>query len=125
MISSLDEAMSLLSKWKAEGASIVLFMSDGPPDDPESFFFSITGGVRGLSASWVEVSRGTNCCRLRLNLPGTTFHYVESRDPGLLIGDRDREDAERLFEGCLSVSYDDGTFCVFNVLREGTRNDWE
>jgi hypothetical protein len=118
MISSLDEAMSLLRKWKADRNSIVLVVSDGSPDDPELFLFSISGVVNELTDSWVEVRRGTNCCRLRLDQPGACFTYIEARDPRLLIDDRDREDVERLFEGCLSVSFPGETFCVFNVLRE-------
>jgi hypothetical protein len=123
MISSLDEAVALLSKWKTDGTSIILFVSDGPPDDPESFFFSMTGSVEGVSSLWVELSRGTNRFRLRMNEPGTTFHYVESRDPRLQIDDADREDAEFLFEGVLSMNFDNGMFCAFNALRPGAGSD--
>jgi hypothetical protein len=125
MISSHDEAMSLLSKWKADGTTIIVFMSDGPPDDPDTFFFSMTGRVRELSATWVEVAKGTHICRLRLDLPGTVFHYIESRDAGLHLAESDRDDAELLFEGCLSLDFDDGKFFVFNALREGPSNDEE
>jgi hypothetical protein len=118
MISSQDEAISLLSKWKADRKAIMLVVSDGPPDDPAVFLLSVTGVVKDLTTSWVEVSSGTNICRLRLDLPGTCFSYIESRDPRLHMDDSDREDAERLFEGCLSLNFINETFCVFNVLRE-------
>jgi hypothetical protein len=118
MISSPDEAMALLSKWKADEKSIMLVVSDGPPDDPGTFLVGMTGVIGELTGSWVEVSSGTSGCRLRLDVPGTCFTYIESRDPRLHMDQREREDAERLFEGCLSLNYADDKFCVFNVLRE-------
>jgi len=118
MTSSLDEAISLLSRWKAAGNSMLLVVSDGSPEDPGAFLFSVSGVVEELTGSWVEVSSGNNRCRLRLDQPGTCFTYVESRDRRLLLDDRDREDVERLFEGCLSLTFIDETFGVFNVLRE-------
>jgi hypothetical protein len=125
MRSSLDEAISLLSKWKADRKSIVLLVSNGPPDNPESFMFKITGVVKEISGSWVGVASGTNYCCLKLNRPGARFEYVESRDPKLLLDDRDRDDAERMFEGILSVDFLDEIFCVFNVLREERGTDEE
>ncbi len=123
MISSRDEAIALLKKWKADRAVIVLFVSNGPPDDPDTFFFSITGTVKEVSTLWLRISRRTNIFRLRLDLPGTSFHYVESRDPALQLADSDREDADQLFEGCLSMNLADGTFCAFNALRERADDD--
>jgi hypothetical protein len=123
MVSSQDEAIAILRKWKAERAVVVIFVSNGPPDDPDTFFFSLTGTVKQASTSWLRISKGTNVFRLRLDLPGTSFHYVESRDPALQLGERDREDAELLFEGCLSMNLADGTFCAFNALRERAEED--
>ena len=123
MVSSQDEAIAILRKWKADRAKVVIFVSNGPPDDPDTFFFSLTGTVKQASTSWLRISKGTNVFRLRMDLPGTSFHYVESRDPELQLGEREREDAEELFEGCLSINLADGTFCAFNALKEISGED--
>lgn len=118
MISTLDEVIFLLRKWEADQLQVVLIVSNGPPDDPKSLFVSVAGEVTVVSGSWVEVARDTHCCRLRLDVEGTSFQYVESRDPRLAMEDGDRELAEELFDGNLSVSYADGTFAVFTGLRQ-------
>jgi hypothetical protein len=118
MTSTLDEVIILLKKWEADQLQVVLIVSNGPPDDPESYFFSVTGYVTIVSGFWVEVARDTDCCRLRLDMQGTSFQYVESRDPRLTMEDGDRELAEELFDGNLSVSYADGAFAVLTGLRE-------
>jgi hypothetical protein len=118
MKSSLDEALALLMKWKSDANRIVFIVCDGPPDEPESFFFGVTGYIKRLSESWVEVCSGINRCHLRLNLPGTIFQYVETQDRRLAMDDEDRQEAGEMFEGCLSISRADGTFGVLNVLRQ-------
>jgi hypothetical protein len=119
MKSSLDEVLSLLNKWKADKKLIVVAVSDGDPSNPDSFIFKITGGVKEISNSWVGIAGGPSYCCLNLTRPGARYDYIELRDPKLPITEQDRVDAERLFEGILSVDFDDELFYVFNVLRVG------
>jgi len=89
MQSSLDEAISLLSKWRATRKALVLIVSDGSPDDPQSFRFKIAGVVKEIEGSWVGLASGPTYGCLKLSRPGTRFEYVEFRDAGLLIDDFD------------------------------------
>jgi hypothetical protein len=117
MKSSLDEVLSLFNKWKADKKLIVVAVSDGDPGNPDSFLFKITGAVKEISSSWVGIAGGPSYCCLKLVRPGARYDYIELRDPKLPITDQDRIDAEGLFEGILSVDFDDELFYVFNVLR--------
>jgi hypothetical protein len=117
MKSTLDEVLSLLNKWKADKKLLVIAVSDGDPSNPDSFLFKITGTVKEISSSWVGIAGGPSYCCLRLVRPGARYDYIELRDPRLPISDQDRNDAEQLFEGILSVDFDDELFYVFNVLR--------
>lgn len=125
MRSSLKEAISLLKKWKATDTEMIIFFSDGPPDTPNTFFFSIAGVVQEISDGWVEVM-GEGCqFRLKLDRPNTEFEYVEATDRRLEMEDDEREVASQLFEGTLSVLWDDEKFCVFTIAREDTELDSE
>jgi hypothetical protein len=117
MHSSLDEVISLLNKWKADKKLIVVAASDGDPSNPDSFIFNITGRVKEISSSWVGIEGGPSYCCLNLVRPGASYDYVELSDPKIPITDQDRIAAERLFEGVLSVGFDDELFYVFNVMR--------
>jgi hypothetical protein len=121
MKSTLDEVLSLLNKWKADKKLLVIAVSDGDPSNPDSFLFKITGTVKEISSSWVGIAGGPSYCCLRLVRPGARYDYIELRDPRLPISDQDRNDAEQLFEGILSVDFDDELFYVFNVLRVDLR----
>ena len=123
MHSSLDEVISLLNKWKADKKLIVVAVSDGDPSNPDSFIFNITGGVKEISNSWVGIEGGPSYGCLNLVRPGASYDYVELSDPKLPITDQDRIDAERLFEGILSVGFDDELFYVLNVMRADLNED--
>lgn len=125
MRSSLKEAISLLKKWKATDTEMIVCFSDGPPDTPNTFFFSITGVVREVSGGWVEVLGESGQFRLKLDRPNTEFEYVETTDRRLEMEDDEREVASRLFEGTLSVLWDDEKFCVFTIAREDEELDSE
>ncbi len=123
MNSSLDEVLSLLNKWKADKKLIVVAVSDGDPSNPDSFIFNITGGVKEISSSWVGIEGGPSYCCLNLVRSGASYDYVELSDPKLPITDQDRIDAQRLFEGILSVGFDDELFYVLNVMRADLNED--
>lgn len=123
MTSSLESAISLLNKWKADELLVNVGFFDGPLQSPRSFAFSITGVLTRVSENWVEILSGADSLRLRLDLPGVRFEYVEPRDRSLReVGfcEETAELAGRLVEGNLSVTWEDGNFCVFSALREGT-----
>jgi hypothetical protein len=96
---------------------ILVSASDGNPSDPDSFLFRVTGVIKEVSNSWVAIEGGPSYCCVKLDRPGARFDYLEFRDPKIPITDQDRIDAERLFEGALSIDYDDELFYVFNVMR--------
>jgi len=116
---SLEEAIPLLHKWKANRASVILCFSSGRPHRPLTFFSTLTGTLTEVSACWAQISARAGYCRLRLDVPGTHFEQVETWDRKLLISAEEPEVACRLSEGNLSVSWPDGSFCVLTALREG------
>jgi len=119
MSSCFEEAISLLHKWKADQASVILCFSGGRPHKPLTFYCTLTGTLTEVSASWVQILTRKGFCRLRLDVPGTHFEHVETLDRKLLVFAEEPEVAGRLSEGNLSVSWPDGSFCVLTALREG------
>jgi len=116
---SLEEAIPLLRKWKANHASVILCFSGGRPHRPLTFFSTLTGTLTEVSASWVQISARAGYCRLRLDVPGTHFEQAETWDRKPLIFAGEPEVAGRLSAGNLSISWPDGSFCVLTALREG------
>ena len=116
---SLEEAISVLHKWKAIHASVILCFSSGRPHRAVTFYSTLTGTLTEVSASWAQISARKGFCRLRLDVPGTHFEHVETWDRKLLIFAEEPEVAGRLSEGNLSVSWPDGSLCVFTALRNG------
>ena len=110
---------------EAREAEVVVCFSDGPPDAPNTFFFSITGVVQEVADGWVEIMGDRGLCKVRLDVSDTRFEYVEAIDRRLEIEDDERKLAERLFEGNLSMAWAHENFCVFTVLREGVGIDSE
>ena len=119
MSSSFEEAISLLHKWKANRASVILCFSGGRPHKPLTFYYTFTGTLTEVSASWAQVSARAGYCRLHLDVPGTHFEQVETWDRKPLISAEEPGVAGRLPEGNLSVSWPDGSFCVLTALRKG------
>jgi hypothetical protein len=87
------------------------------------YFYLFTGRVKEISSSWVGIAGGASYCCLKLTRPGASFDYVELRDPKLPLDDQERDDADRLLEGCLTVDFFDETFYVFHVLRKDHDGD--
>src|SRR6266571_2460327 len=103
MISSLEEATRLLSKWRTDSTLIRLGLLDGPPGGPNTFDVMLFGLVRELDEGWVEVSNDSDRCRLLLDVPGTKFEYVEPDNRELRLADDARAIAAKRIEGNLFV----------------------
>jgi len=119
MSSSFEEVISLLHKWKASQASVILCFSGGRPHRPLTFFSTLTGTLTEVSACWAQISTRKGYCRVRLDVPGTHFEHVETWERKPIIWADGPEVAGRLSEGNLSVTWPDGSFCVLTALREG------
>jgi hypothetical protein len=119
MISSLDEAMSLLKKWKHDRSSIAVAFFSGPHKAPRSVEFHILGRVTKASRALVEISTDDDLYWFRFDRPGTSFEYMEPGDRELAWKGTRRELAAGLAGGFLYVEWDDGCCCILAPLREG------
>lgn len=119
MDSSVDEAMSLLNKWKVEKCLIGVSFFASPPEGRRTAEFFTVGAIKEAIGASAVVSNDVNWCRFRFDVPGISFKYVEPWDRELTMNGID-PDFERLTEGALSVKWPDGCSCLFAVLREGT-----
>jgi len=118
MTSSLDEALRLLNKWKAESTLLMVGASGPSPDTPRTFSFSFAGTVTEVSDRRLEI-RGESVCSFRAGISGAGFEYSEPSDRRLDLSVRERDEADRVVSAALAVLWPDGYSCLLTVLREG------
>jgi hypothetical protein len=118
MNSSLDDAILLLNKWRAESTPIFVTFCEGPPESPRNFALSFFGSVTNVDGLWIDVSNGGGC--LRLEVSGGSFEYIQPSEQRLSLDVVERENAEKATEGCLFICWDNGRACLLCELREGT-----
>ena len=117
MISSLDDALTLLNKWKAHSTPLMVGVSGGRFEAPRTFSFSFLGTVTEVSDRRLEI-RGDSDCSLRADLSLATFEYPEPCDRELGLTEDEREEARGVTAGTLAARWPDGYACLFSELRE-------
>jgi hypothetical protein len=117
MISSLDDALTLLNKWKAKSTPVMVGVSGGLFEAPRTFSFSFLGAVTEVSDRRLEV-RGDSDCALRADLSLAAFEYAEPSDRELSLTEDEREEARGVTAGTLAARWPDGYACLFSELRE-------
>ena len=122
MISSLDEAMSLLKKWKRDRSLIAVAFFSGPHKAPRSVEFHILGRVTKAARALVEISTDDHLYWFRFDRPRTSFEYMEPDGRELAPKKTSRELAAGLAGGFLHVEWDDGCSCILAPLREGNES---